>query len=89
MINWKTNSGGKKVPEPVVGLDHEFDAANDLVDTNKEAIEEYRNSLIKKLKCEESELTLSSASRRVRYEIQVSKNLCSKFESLGDFDKST
>jgi hypothetical protein len=35
MIVWKNSTGGKKVPEPVLGLDQDFDDANDKVDSNK------------------------------------------------------
>ena len=45
MIKWKSTSNGKKVPEPVLGLDEDFDLANSTVDKNKEAINQYEEDL--------------------------------------------
>ena len=35
MINWKRDSSGKKIPEPVLGLDPYFDGCNEKVDELK------------------------------------------------------
>lgn len=40
MIQWKT-IGKKKIPEPVQGLDENFDRANEKVERIKDKIEDY------------------------------------------------
>ena len=40
MIQWKS-VGSKKVPEPIKGLDQEFDRANGKVEKIKQRIEDY------------------------------------------------
>jgi hypothetical protein len=69
MIVWKSAGGGKKIPEPVLGLDKEFDAANQRVQDKKDAIQNYVESLAKKLKCDKEDLKLSTVSKKFRFEI--------------------
>lgn len=57
------------MPEPVLGLDEDFDHANDTVDKNKEAIIDYVTDIQNKLKCSEAEISLSTASKKFRYEV--------------------
>ena len=40
MIQWKS-VGNKKVPEPIPGLDEDFDQANQAVEDIKTKLEEY------------------------------------------------
>lgn len=69
MISWKNAGGGKKVPEPKLGLDQEFDTANQEVVDNKDKIEQYVESVRQALKCEDSKVELSSVSKKYRFEI--------------------
>ena len=41
MINWKKDSNGKKIPEPVLGLDAHFDSCNNRVDELKTQFSKY------------------------------------------------
>jgi MutS family domain IV len=50
MIQWKS-VGTKKVPEPVKGLDEEFDEANQRVEAIKASLESYLEKVRKDLKC--------------------------------------
>ena len=68
MINWKKDGGGKKIPEPVIGLDPHFDSCNDHVDELKNQFNEYVKKIQKKLKCDDNQIKLC-LSRKYRYEI--------------------
>ena len=60
LISWKNASGGKKVPEPKLGLDQEFDTANQEVKNNKDIIREYVALISEELKCDESQVELTA-----------------------------
>lgn len=90
MISWKNAGGGKKVPEPKLGLDQEFDTANQEVENNKDKIREYVASISEELKCDESQVELTAPAKKYRYEIQVADSQKSKFEALyKDYDKTS
>eukprot|EP00347_Sterkiella_histriomuscorum_P017253 403350104 len=75
MITWKT-IGKKKIPEPIQGLDEEFDRANDKVERVKEKIEKHIEVVRKELKS--SSINYSTGSMRFRYEIEVPEELTKK-----------
>ena len=50
MIQWKS-VGSKKVPEPIKGLDKEFDQANERVGKIKQNLEDFLAKVRKELKC--------------------------------------
>ncbi len=49
MIQWKS-IGKKKVPEPIKGLDSDFDQANERVERCKKKIEDHLEDVKKELK---------------------------------------
>ena len=50
MINWKNAGRGKgKVPEPVLGLDADFDAANQKIERIKEKMQDYLEEIAEKI----------------------------------------
>ncbi len=75
MIQWKS-VGSKKVPEPVPGLDEEFDQANARVERIKEKLETYIEKVRKELKCRNINYTTNS--KRFRYEIEVPEDMVKK-----------
>lgn len=75
MIQWK-KVGGKKVPEPVEGLDEEFDFANDRVDNIKQKLLDYLEEVKSELKTQNVNYT--TMSKRYRYEIEVPYDLVKK-----------
>lgn len=75
MIQWKS-VGSKKVPEPVPGLDEEFDQANARVEKIKEKLEKYIEKVRKELKCRN--INYATLSKRFRYEIEVPENMAKK-----------
>ncbi len=75
MIQWKS-VGNKKVPEPVPGLDEEFDTANSQVEKIKERLEAYIEKVRKELKCRN--ISYTTNSKRFRYEIEVPEDMAKK-----------
>ena len=75
MIQWKS-VGGKKVPEPVEGLDEEFDEANARVEKIKTKLKDYLEDVKKELKYQH--ITYATASSRYRFEIEVPLEICKR-----------
>ena len=75
MIQWKA-IGKKKIPEPVRGLDEEFDKANDRVEGIKLKIDNYLNVVKKELKS--SSIDYTTGSSRFRYEVEVPEEMAKK-----------
>jgi hypothetical protein len=71
--------GSKKVPEPIPGLDEDFDQANERVEKIKEKIEKYIEGVRKELKSRNINYTTNS--KRFRYEIEVPEDLAKKVDS--------
>lgn len=67
MISWK-QAGGQKIPEPVKGLDEQFDACNAEVNEAKESLDHY----LQQVKLEVSkDAKYCFASKKFRYEIEL------------------
>lgn len=75
MIQWKS-VGSKKVPEPVPGLDEEFDQANAKVEKIKGRLETYIEKVRKEMKSRNVNYT--TLSKRFRYEIEVPEDMAKK-----------
>jgi DNA mismatch repair ATPase MutS len=88
MINWKKDSSGKKIPEPVLGLDPHFDTCNDRVDELKSEFPKYVKKIQQKLGSTDGQIKLV-ASRKHRYEIQVHKSIDIEEYEDDSFTKTT
>ena len=64
------------MPEPVPGLDEEFDQANSRVEKIKEKLEKYIEKVRKELKCRN--INYATLSKRFRYEIEVPEDMAKK-----------
>lgn len=64
------------MPEPVPGLDEEFDQVNARVDKIKEKLEKYIEKARKELKCRN--INYATLSKRFRYEIEVPEDMAKK-----------
>lgn len=49
MISWKKTSGGKLIPEPVKGMNEEFDKMQETVVVVKNMMNEYAKEIAEKL----------------------------------------
>lgn len=72
MIQWKS-VGSKKVPEPVAGLDAEFDRASLKVEAVKKRLDSYLEKVRKQLKC--LQISYTCNSKRFRYELEMPEDM--------------
>ena len=75
MIQWKT-VGSKKIPEPIEGLDEEFDEANAKVGKIKQRLDDYLENVRKELKSRQ--ITYTTNSKRYRYELEMPEDMNKK-----------
>lgn len=75
MITWKT-IGKKKIPEPVKGLNEDFDIANENVEKLKKKIDDYLEDVRKELK--NRSISYTTGSSRFRYEIEIPDDFTKK-----------
>lgn len=75
MIQWKS-VGNKKVPEPVPGQDEVFDEANGQVEKIKGQIDDYLESVRKRMKSRN--INYTTLSKRYRYEIEMPEDMHNK-----------
>ena len=75
MIQWKA-IGKKKIPEPIKGLNNEFDEANNRVEKIKKKIDDYLEEAKKEIKNRNINYTLGS--KYYRYEIEIPDELSKK-----------